>query len=286
MYLNGPLGRFSEEGVARGAALGDTGTPNGSMGIDLCDFNADGWPDIWVTNFLHESMALYRNQGDAQFVNVSKSTGVKALNGHFVAWGAAFRDFDRDGDEDVVFINGGVSYFTSISPSPQLPVLLENLAPREVYHRREFPDGSFFATPRRGRGLACGDLDQDGDLDLAVTELDGPAVVLDNRGEPQGGYLRVRLIGTESNRDAVGARVTLHTSRGDQARQVIGGGSFCSQSDRSLFWGVPNDAKLEYLTINWPSGLKHVIQAPPLNETLTLIEPRVDRSIDNPSAPH
>jgi hypothetical protein len=273
LYLNQKQGPFVEEGMVRGAAVGETGGADGSMGVDLCDFNGDGWPDIWVANFEREAFALYRNQSEGQFVHVSRSTGITALGGLFVAFGTVCRDFDRDGDEDMAVSNGHTSYYSFVSPIKQLPLLLENHQSRELFERVEFPADTYFGSPHRGRGLACGDLDDDGDLDLVISHISAPVSLLDNRTPPRGDYLKVRLIGTVSNRDAVGARLTLHTSSGSQARQISGGGSYCSQSDRTVFWGLAPGDKIDRLTVIWPSGLTQEVSTVDASRTLTLIEP-------------
>jgi enediyne biosynthesis protein E4 len=271
LYRNLGEGRFEEIGHLSGTALSDRATPDGSMGVDMGDFNLDGLPDLWVANYERESIALYRNEGNCQFLHVSRSTGVTAVGALFVSFGTLFFDFDRDGDEDVVVTNGHVIRYPVNAPLRQLPLLFEN---RKGRFENVAPQaGKFFTEPRMGRGVASGDLDRDGDLDLVFAPINEPPSVVLNSSPNENSWLRVRLIGTRSQRDAVGARLTLKTSAGEQTRQVKGGGSYLSQSELHCFFGIPKGATLEKLTILWPSGLRQELDRVAVNQTLTVIEP-------------
>jgi hypothetical protein len=274
LYLNDGRGMLTEVGLRSGVARGADGNADGSMGVDLGDYNLDGKPDIWVANFENETFALYRNEGSANFQHVSQSTGITALGGVFVGFGTAFADMDRDGDEDLVCSNGHVINFPLGAPVKQLPLLLVNQ--QGVFERARFQKAHYFKRPHRGRGLATGDLDEDGDLDLAFTHNDDePAAFLMNETKAKGTWLRVRLIGRRSNRDAVGARLVLRTSEGRQLRHVKGGASYLSQSDPRPFWGVPRSARIKDLLVHWPTGRVQRVSKVPSNTTLTLIEPAV-----------
>jgi len=271
LYFNDGHGRFEELGIQRGVAVDDTGIPNGSMGLDLCDFNNDGRHDIWVANYEREDFALYRNEGSGSFLHVSRLSGLAVLGGLFVGFGTSCADFDRDGDEDIVVANGHVIRFPVASPRQQLPLLLENNGGRFTRQRTEGSD--YFAVPHEGRGLAAGDLDRDGDLDLAMAHINQPVTVLRNDSPPQGDWLQVQLVGVQSNRDAVGATLALHTSRGTYVRKTKGGGSYLSTSEPSVFWGLPPGTKMERLEVRWPSGRTSAMTSPAANQRLQIIEP-------------
>lgn len=274
LYLNDGHGNLEEVGLLSGVSGDDVGDPNGSMGVDVGDFNQDGLLDLWVANFAQEPFALYRNYGRGQFQHVSKSTGINAFHGLFVGFGTAFVDLDLDGDEDLVVANGHVvKYPANAASVRQLPLMLLN-RDSQRYERLEFVAGNnYFATQHLGRGLAADDLDDDGDIDLVISHLDEPVALLRNDTSTNSSWLRVRLIGRVSNRDAIGAIVTLHTSRGDQLRAISGGGSYLSQRDQRLSWGIDDGTKVHKLSVVWPSGIEQHVTPMGLNMTITLHEP-------------
>ena len=273
LYLNDGHGNLEEVGLLAGVSGDDVGDVNGSMGVDVGDFNQDGLLDIWVANYVQEPFALYRNYGVGQFQHVSQSTGINALGGLFVGFGTAFVDFDLDADEDLVVANGHVLKYPEDASVEQLPLVLMN-RDSERYELLEFSDDSYFAAKHIGRGLAVGDLDDDGDSDLVISHLHEPVALLRNDTVSAGSWLRIRLIGQTSNRDAIGAVLTLHTSQGDQVRSICGGGSYLSQRDRRVSWGIRPGSEVHHLSVVWPSGIKQDISQIRLNSTLTLHEPK------------
>lgn len=278
LYLNDGRGRFTERGLAAGVALDDQGLPNGSMGLALCDYNRDGLPDIWVTNYERESFALYRGEGQGQFLHVSRRLGITALGGLFVGFGTACADFDADGFEEIVVANGHVIKFPDASPRRQRPLLLEFDGDR--FTRADAAEG-YFAGDHEGRGLATGDYDGDGDLDLAVAHIDAPLAVLENVADSGGRTLTVELVGTRSSRDAVGARLTLVSPTARLAAQVTGGGSYLSHCDRRIVLarppagesgadrGGPADCRI---MVEWPAGGREEIPVHPGLRFLRIVE--------------
>lgn len=273
LYINDGRGVFEEVGLLNGVARDAVGHADGSMGVDFGDFNLDGLPDIWVANFEEESFALYKNDGGALFSHVSQATGVTALGNLFVGFGTMFVDLDLDGDLDIVVSNGHVINFPTQAPIRQEPLMLINDRGQRLLRAR-LPKESYFSQPHRGRGLAVGDIDNDGDMDLLFTHNDEePAAVLRNDTPRHNKWLAVRLIGRHSNRDCIGARLVLHTSVGDQLRLIKGGTSYLCQNDMRVYWGVPKNAQVTGLTIYWPRGAVQQLEEIRLEAVTTLLEP-------------
>ena len=271
MYMNDGSGKFSEVGLISGTAVDDRGIANGSMGVAALDHDSNGLLDLWVANFEKETFALYRNEGTANFTHVSESAGISALGQLYVGFGTVAGDFDRDGDDDLAVANGHVMYYGSGSSGPQAALLLTKDS-KGNFQRVEFSPESYFSQLRWGRGLAAGDLDNDGDLDFVFTNTNEPAAILSNEIAPTGDWLSLRLVGIASSRDAIGARAVLHTSSGDYLKVVYGGGSYLSQSDYRLFWGIRPDAEVQSITIHWPSGVVQEIRSPPAGKYLDILE--------------
>lgn len=289
LYINNGAGEFRDVAGLNGGAYNEQATPDGSMGVDLGDYNNDGKPDIFVANFERESFAMYHNldakKDNPHFSHVSKRLGITALGQLYVGFGTTFIDVERDGDLDILVANGHVINYPSggIGMLKQLPLALLNRPLGDGRSRRfvsytDFPKGSYFASRHRGRGLATGDLDNDGDQDLIFCHTNDPSSVIRNGAVTANGELKVRLIGTRSNRDAIGAILTLHTESKagalDQQRQIKGGGSYLSQSDLACHWGVPEGSTVKGLSIRWPSGREQRIsdEQLPLGRELTFIE--------------
>lgn len=276
LYINRE-GRLTEVGIRSGTALSDRGTPDGSMGVDIVDFNLDGRPDIWVANYERESLALYRQekgggQGDVFFTHVSQMTGVTNVGGLFVGWGTAFLDFDCDGDEDALVSNGHVIRFPSNSEIAQVPLLLENLAGKRFQNVAPI-SGEYLAGKHRGRGLAVGDLDGDGRVDVAISHINDPVALLQNQSRQQPHWLRLKLHGRRSNRTGIGAHVRLTAGGKSQMHLVKGGGSYASTSDHALHFGLGDQTVAETIEIHWPSGLVQTLSRVDGDQTVAVLEP-------------
>lgn len=253
LFRNDGTGKFEETGLISGTALSQLGSPDGSMGVDVGDFNLDGLPDLWVANFERESIALYRNDGNCLFRHVSQVTGVTAVGALYVGWGTAFCDFDKDGDEDTFVSNGHAIRYPENAPIRQKPLLFENVHGKRLENVAPTV-GSYFTEPHQGRGSAAGDLDRDGDLDLVVSRLNEPVALLSNTTHTKQHWISLRLIGRQSSRLPIGVIVKLKTPRGEQMRQIKGGTSYGSTVDARLFFGLGTEATANSVAIQWPSG--------------------------------
>ncbi len=284
LFLNDGTGKFEEDAALRGCATDHKGIPNGSMGIDLADFNHDGLPDIWVTNYERETFAMYENDGRGFFRHVSEPLGITAVGGVFVGFGTMFLDFNRDGYEDLLVNNGHVQFHPHETSIRQVPLILMNRQGAS-YDRIHLRDGSYLDSPHLGRGLAIGDLDNDGDYDLGFTGNDEPSALLRNDSTDGNSWLRVRLIGRNSNRDSIGTRLVLETeiematADGKKKRVtdkllrfVKSGASYASHCDDRPLFGFPKGTELKSLTIHWPSGKVQKISPVHASDDLTVQE--------------
>ncbi len=251
-------GKLEEKGLAAGAAVNELGKYSGSMGVDVGDYDGSGRPSLWVTNFQGELPALYRNRGREIFQHYSQAAGVAALGRRFVGFGTGFVDVDNDGWEDLVIANGHVLRYPAAGFARQPPVLLWNT---ERQGRRFFTDagtrgGPFFQTPIMGRGLAVGDLDNDGWPDLVVSCTNAPALLLHNEAAvaAPARWLGVQLVGRD-RRDVVGSVAVLEVDDGRRlTRFAKGGGSYLSASDPRLLFGLGESGRPGRLTVRWSWG--------------------------------
>ncbi len=271
LLLNEGHSRFVESGAVSGTGFGDTGQMDGSMGVDMGDFNGDGLPDIFVTNYENETFALYRNSDGQFFQHVSRMTGIAAAGGLSVGWGTVFADFDLDGDEDLFTANGHVIRHPINSPLQQPPLVLLN-EDFQRYVNVAATAGEYATSPHMGRGLAASDLDHDGDLDLVVSHINQPAAVLRNESVTVGDWIEVELIGTRSPRWAEGAWVEFHFAGKKMIRLKKGGTSYASTSDRRLHAGLGKTPQIDQMIVHWPSGNVEKFETISSNQRIMLIE--------------
>jgi hypothetical protein len=230
------------------------------MGVDAADYAGVGSLSVFVANYQNEAHALYRNLGGGRFVYASRSAGVAALGLLYVGFGSGFMDFDLDGNEDIFVSNGHVVHHPPMPTEvKQTPVLLRNLRksgdqPFAVrFANVSAQAGSFFQAKHLGRGVAFGDLDNDGRVDMVLCPTNEPVTLLRNRHETGHHWLGVELVGKPYH-DAVGARLTLEVGDRSLLRTVKGGGSYLSSSDRRLLFGLGTEKTVGRLTVRWPSG--------------------------------
>lgn len=266
LYLNRSAGkqlRFEEKGYESGAARDAQGGPNGSMGVDAGDYDGSGRPSFVVTNYQNEYHALYRLEapGDVpHFVFDSMATGLTGLGRSYVGFGTGFFDYDLDGWQDVVIANGHVIRYPSGSAVRQRSLLLRNEGRKEGKNAVRFTDmgdqgGVYFQALHQGRGLAIGDLDNDGRPDLVISHMNAPVVLLRNEAGKGNHWLGVQLA-DKTHRDFVGARLTLEVGPRTLTRFAKGGGSYLSSGDRRHLFGLGAAGTVGRLTVTWPWGQK------------------------------
>src|SRR5271163_5122119 len=278
LYRNNHNGTFTDVGVNVGVAFSEDGRVRAGMGVDAADIDGSGFPSLVIGNFTNESTSLYHDDGSGLFTDESLRSGIAQVTTQSLTFGCFFVDYDLDGLLDIVAANGHVS--------DDIAVVQPNLKyaqPAGVYRNignRKFEDvsgklGRALQKPVVARGIAYADVDNDGDLDLVITANNGPARLLRNDKANQNDVLRLKLIGTKSNRDAIGAKVTVTTNSGAVlSRMVKGGSSYLSQSELPLTFGLgkPGSTKSVGVQIVWPSGRKESIADVQANQALAIQE--------------
>jgi hypothetical protein len=259
LYINhsrrGQL-RFQEVGEESGTARDGDGAPNGSMGLAAADYDGCGRPSLWVTNYENELHALYRNDctKDRPFFRfATRVAGIGAIGQSYVGWGTGFLDLDHDGWEDLVFVNGHPNHYPrGDATRRQRPVLLRN-GGQGRFEDITAQGGPYFQAVHNARGLALGDLDNDGHTDLVISHVNEPLVLLRNRAVTRNHWLGVSLAGAD-HRDVVGAKVTLEANGRRLTRFAQGGGSYASSNDPRLLFGLGPSRRVGRLTVAWPCG--------------------------------
>ena len=274
LYRNKGNGTFEEVGLASEVAVDGDGRTYAGMGVDFADYNNDGLPDLVITNLASQKYALYTNNGDGSFTYASYSTGLGGMTQLHSGWGIRFMDYDNDGLKDLLVAQGHDLDTVELNFSAihyREPMMLA----RNTGHG--FVDvsdrsGDVFKQMWVGRGMALGDLYNDGNLDAVVTTNDGPAHILRNQTANGNHWLGLNLVGHRSNRDAIGAEVKLVTTRGPQWETVSTASSYLSASDKRLHFGLGAD-KTATLEILWPSGIRQTLKDVAADQILKVDEP-------------
>jgi enediyne biosynthesis protein E4 len=263
LYRNDGQGHFTDVSYVSGAAVSSDGGEMAGMGVAACDYNHSGRFSVVVTNFEDQGESLYRNEGRMEFSEVATAAGIRTPSLRYLGWGVGCLDLDNDGWADLFIVNGHVY--------PQVDVLAAGAKYRErklVFQNQR--DGTFrdvsaaagdaVAVPEASRGAAFGDLDNDGRMDVVVENIDGSPSILRNDSPSSNHWVTLQLVGTRSNRLAIGAKVKLVAGALVQIDEVRSGGSYLSQNDMRVHFGLGNTAMIDRVEIRWPSGQSEILQ--------------------------
>ena len=257
LYRNKGDGTFEEVGLLSEAAVDGDGHTYAGMGVDFADYNNDGFPDVIVTDLANQRYALYQNRGDSTFAYASLSSGIGHMTALHSGWGVRFLDYDNDGWKDLLVAQGHDLDTIELS-YPNLRYREPMLLAHNTGHGFEdvsLLSGPALQEPWVGRGMAIGDINNDGHVDAVVTTNDGPPHILMNKTATQNHWLMLELIGHTSNRDAIGAEVKLVTKAGPQFATVTTASSYLSSSDKRVHFGLNSASEAESIEIKWPSGI-------------------------------
>ena len=275
LYRNEGDGTFSEHGVSAGIAYAEDGKARGAMGVDAADYDRSGRFHLLVGNFANEMLNLFHNEGNGLFVDEAPTSQIGRDSLLSLTFGAFFFDYDLDGHLDIFCANGHLDEEIEIvQPAvkfAQAPQLFRNDG-RGGFELIPASPGQDLAEPLVGRGAAYADYDRDGDLDVLITTNDGPAKLLRNDGGSANNYLRVRLVGSESNRSGLGTLLTLASASGQQRQVLRGGSSYCSQSELVATFGLGADTAIDLLEARWPSGRVDRLEGLEPNREIVLSE--------------
>jgi len=277
LYINQGHGKFAEEALLRGAALDENGKAMSGMGAAAADFDGDGLPDIFRSNFSDERETLYRNRGRGEFDDVTSAAGV-ARNTRYVGWGCGFLDFDNDGWPDLLLVNGHVF--------PEVDRLKTDIhfRDRAILYRNlgngKFVDvsesaGAAVMERHSARGAAFGDIDNDGAVEVLVNNQNEAPSLWKQSVRPPSHWVILKLVGTRSNRSGLGARVRVVSAGRTQVGEVRSGGSYLSQSDLRLHFGLGGAARVERVEVEWPSGARQVVRDVAGDRVVVIEEGRV-----------
>ena len=256
LYHNKGNGTFEEVGLLAGVAVDGDGRTYAGMGIDFSDYNNDGLPDLIITDLANQRYAIYLNSGDGTFTYSSYLNGVAAATLLHSGWGVDFLDYDNDGWKDLIIAQGHDIDNVQLN-YPQLrykePMLLMHNDGKHLVDVSS-ASGEIFQQAWVGRGLAAGDIWNDGRVDVVVTTNDGPAYIVRNETPNSNHWLGIKLVGHKSNRDGIGAEIKLTTSKGMQFVTVSTAASYLSSNDKRAHFGLGSDAAAQSIEIRWPSG--------------------------------
>ena len=278
LYRNKGNGTFEEVGLPSEMAVDGDGRTFAGMGIDFQDYNNDGLPDMVITDLANQKYALYKNNGDGSFSYDSYVSGIGGMTLLHSGWGIHFLDYDNDGRKDLLIVQGHDLDTISLD-YPQLhykePMLLANNT-GHGFVDVSAQSGAVFQQAWVARGLATGDLDNDGRIDAVVSTNGGPAYVLRNEIKTTNHWLTLLLIGHRSNRDAIGAEIKLTTPTGSQWVTVTTGGSYLSSSDKRAHFGLGASKQADSIEIHWSSGIVQTLKNISADQILTINEPTAE----------
>jgi hypothetical protein len=276
LYINRGNGKFDEIAALAGVGYGETGRARSGMGVDSADFNQDGWLDLFVANIDHERFSLYQNNRDETFDDRANATAIGAATRLMSGWGLKFFDYDNDGNLDLFLANG--------NPDDLIDTMQKDVTYREplmLFHSDgktlrnvSAESGPLFARNLSARGLAIGDFDNDGAVDVLISVNDAAPLLLRNQAAKDNHWLGIKLVGKKANRDAIGARVTYQAGDLKRSRAKVGGGSYLSSHDPRLVLGLGVRTKIDWLEVKWPepSGATERFTDLPIDKYITISE--------------
>ena len=264
LFHNRRDGTFEEIALDAGAAFGQDGESTSAMGPVFFDMNNSGHADLWVSDSKYNR--LMQNSGKLPFTDITLNAGISQRTAQYTSWGTGVFDFDNDGWKDIFIFHGGLIHLV-----PQEHSVFRNLG------NSKFADvstgaGAFFTTKSVGRGACFADYDNDGKIDAFLVNLGAPGVLLHNTSPSTGHWLMIRLVGTKSNRDGIGARVEVQAGDLKQNSQRVAGSGYLSQNDYRLHFGLGAHAKVDRITITWPSGIRQTVDSVAADQVLTITE--------------
>jgi hypothetical protein len=276
LFANRGKGKFEEIGMLAGVGVNAFGKPRSGMGVDASDYDQDGWIDLFEANVDHEMYSLYHNDKDEAFSDVALPTGIGEATRLMSGWGLKFFDYDNDGNVDLLLCNGHpddtvdkrIEGVTFLEPM----LLFRNTG--KGFENVSQQSGPILSKRLAGRGLALGDFDNDGSVDLLVTQNNAAPLLLRNNAGRQNHWLGVRLIGTKANVDAIGAEITYQAGDMKRYRCKVGGGSYLSSHDPRMVLGIGKRTKTDWLEIHWPqpSGKVERFADLPIDRYITIVE--------------
>jgi hypothetical protein len=276
LFVNRGKGKFEEIATIAGVAYSEGGRARSGMGVDSADFDNDGWMDLFVANLDREIYSIYKNNHDQTFDDMAFPTGIGKATKFLSGWGLKFLDYDNDGNLDLLLANGNPDDLITLlhgEVTYEEPLLLFHNNGKS-FDNVSAQSGPAFSKQLSARGMAIGDFDNDGGVDVLVAVNDGAPVLLRNTASSQSHWLGLQLVGTKSNRDAVGARVTYQAGDLKRQRMKVAGGSFLSSHDPRMVLGIGQRTKLDWLEIQWPqpSGKIERITDLPIDRYITITE--------------
>jgi hypothetical protein len=274
LYHNNKNGTFTDIGIEAGCAFSVDGKPQAGMGVTAGDYDRDGWLDIFKTNFAGDTSTLYHNTGKVSFDDVTFQAGM-GVNTRWLGWGCGFLDYDNDGWPDIFLVNGHVypevEKLTTEAGYAQRKMLYQNL------RNGHFADvssklGGAITEPTPSRGCAFADYDNDGDMDILINPVNAAPELLRCESNTGNNWITIKTVGVKSNRDGIGARVKCTTTDGSQIDEVRSGGSYYSQNDLRVHFGLGKSQKVKSIEIRWPSGQTDVLNDVAANQFITVKE--------------
>jgi hypothetical protein len=277
LFKNNHNGTFKETGLLAGVAFDENGGAQGGMGVDAADYDGDGWLDIIKTNFSDQTTSVYHNRGQGFFTDQTFAAGLAGKTAS-VKWGTGFLDFDNDGRPDILIVTGPI-YPPGLSAKERHPQKTEE--GKKILYRNlgngRFQDisdkgGPGLSFSRCSRGAAFGDIFHTGQVDVVINNLNDAPTLLRNKAPSRNSWLLLKLVGTRTNRAAIGTRVMVEAEGRRQMQEVRSGGSFCSQSDLRLHFGLGRAREAGRVVINWLGGSPEILERVPANRLVTIQE--------------